>query len=101
MTWFAPGALLSKKQSMPRLPDAETRRHQGAPLRPFSRVRKTDAAGSRPRRGIYLLPNAFTTAALFGGFYAIVMAMNQRFDHAAGPCSSRWCWTAWTAAWRA
>src|SRR5438445_13398454 len=35
-----------------------------------------------PRRGIYLLPNAFTTAALFGGFYAIVMAMNLKFDHA-------------------
>lgn len=34
------------------------------------------------RRGIYLLPNAFTTAALFCGFYAIVMAMNQKFDHA-------------------
>jgi CDP-diacylglycerol--serine O-phosphatidyltransferase len=31
------------------------------------------------RRGIYLLPNLFTTAALFSGFYAIVMAMNQRF----------------------
>lgn len=27
----------------------------------------------RPRRrGIYLLPNAFTTAALFAGFFAIV-----------------------------
>src|SRR6266850_2225811 len=35
------------------------------------------------RRGIYLLPNLFTTAALFTGFYAIVMAMNQRFDNAA------------------
>src|SRR5512146_198845 len=35
------------------------------------------------RRGIYLLPNLFTTAALFGGFYAIVQAMNQRFDQAA------------------
>src|SRR5512139_1821515 len=35
------------------------------------------------RRGIYLLPNLFTTAALFGGFYAIVQAMNQRFDAAA------------------
>src|SRR5881628_2041395 len=35
------------------------------------------------RRGIYLLPNLFTTAALFGGFYAIVQAMNDRFDHAA------------------
>lgn len=35
------------------------------------------------RRGIYLLPNAFTTASLFCGFYAIVMAMNLKFDYAA------------------
>ncbi|MDR2155222.1 MAG: CDP-diacylglycerol--serine O-phosphatidyltransferase [Burkholderiaceae bacterium] len=32
------------------------------------------------RKGIYLLPNLFTLAALFGGFYGIVMAMNSRFD---------------------
>jgi CDP-diacylglycerol--serine O-phosphatidyltransferase len=38
----------------------------------------------RPRRrGIYILPNLFTLAALFGGFYAVVMAMNGRFDLAA------------------
>ena len=44
---------------------------------------KFDASGKPVRRrGIYLLPNAFTTAALFCGFYAIVMAMNQRFEHA-------------------
>src|SRR5574337_393626 len=37
----------------------------------------------RPRRrGIYVLPNLFTLAALFGGFYAIVMAMNGRFENA-------------------
>jgi CDP-diacylglycerol--serine O-phosphatidyltransferase len=35
------------------------------------------------RKGIYILPNLFTLAALFGGFYAIVMAMNERFDLAA------------------
>jgi CDP-diacylglycerol--serine O-phosphatidyltransferase len=35
------------------------------------------------RRGIYLLPNAFTTANLFCGFFAIVMAMNLKFDFAA------------------
>jgi CDP-diacylglycerol---serine O-phosphatidyltransferase len=35
------------------------------------------------RKGIYILPNLFTVAALFGGFYAIVMAMNDRFDSAA------------------
>ncbi len=36
----------------------------------------------RPRRskGIYMLPNMITLAALFGGFYAIVMSMNGRFD---------------------
>ncbi len=34
-------------------------------------------------RSIYLLPNAFTTAALFCGFYAIVMAMNLKFSEAA------------------
>ena len=38
----------------------------------------------RPRRkGIYMLPNAITLAALFGGFYAVVMAMNGRFEFAA------------------
>ena len=38
----------------------------------------------RPRRkGIYILPNLFTLAALFGGFYAVVMAMNGRFEQAA------------------
>jgi len=48
-----------------------------------------DNQGGRPqigalrRRGIYLLPNLFTTAALFAGFYAIVQAMNQRFEIAA------------------
>ena len=31
------------------------------------------------RRGIYILPNLFTTAALFAGFYAIVQAMNGQF----------------------
>ncbi len=35
------------------------------------------------RRGIYLLPNLFTTGALFAGFYAIVQAMDARFDLAA------------------
>ncbi len=34
-------------------------------------------------RGIYLLPNLFTTAALFSGFYAIIAAMNGNFENAA------------------
>lgn len=36
----------------------------------------------RPR-GIYLLPNLFTTGALFTGFYAIVAAINENFEAAA------------------
>ena len=36
----------------------------------------------KPRKGIYVLPNMITLAALFGGFYAIVMAMNGRFENA-------------------
>ena len=39
--------------------------------------------GALRRRGIYLLPNLFTTAALFFGFYAIVQAMNNRFETSA------------------
>ncbi len=35
------------------------------------------------KRGIYLLPNLFTTGALFAGFYAIVQAMNGKFEFAA------------------
>ena len=35
------------------------------------------------RRGIYILPNLFTTGALFAGFYAIVQGMNGRFETAA------------------
>ncbi len=35
------------------------------------------------RRGIYLLPNLFTTLGLFAGFYAIVQGMNHDFERAA------------------
>ncbi len=46
-----------------------------------------DAQGAavvkKRRKGIYILPNLFTLAALFGGFYAVVMAINGRFDLAA------------------
>ncbi len=35
------------------------------------------------RRGIYLLPNLFTTAALFAGFYAVLSANAGQFEAAA------------------
>jgi CDP-diacylglycerol--serine O-phosphatidyltransferase len=44
------------------------------PAKPIERARK---------RGIYLLPNIFTTLNLFAGFYAIVQAMNHEFEKSA------------------
>jgi CDP-diacylglycerol--serine O-phosphatidyltransferase len=38
----------------------------------------------RIRRGIYLLPNLFTTAGLLAGFYATVATLDRRFVHAVG-----------------
>jgi CDP-diacylglycerol--serine O-phosphatidyltransferase len=43
----------------------------------------TESETSKPRRGIYLLPNLFTTAGLFAGFFAIVASMGGRFESAA------------------
>ncbi|PKO84228.1 MAG: CDP-diacylglycerol--serine O-phosphatidyltransferase [Betaproteobacteria bacterium HGW-Betaproteobacteria-11] len=45
--------------------------------------RKTLVNPELRRRGIYILPNLLTSAALFAGFYAIVQAMNGRFEHSA------------------
>ena len=39
-------------------------------------------AARLPRKGLYVLPNAISLAALFAAFYAIVMAMNGRFEAA-------------------
>ncbi|WP_310462108.1 CDP-diacylglycerol--serine O-phosphatidyltransferase [Sphaerotilus sp.] len=57
---------------------------QTSPDRPDPLDELDGPVPSRPRRkGIYILPNLFTLAGLFGGFYAVVMAMNGRFDQAA------------------
>jgi len=45
--------------------------------------RRDETEDARSRRGIYLLPNLFTTGALFSGFYAIVAAMGGRYEAAA------------------
>lgn len=50
---------------------------------PEFRTRKALLNPEVRRRGIYILPNLFTTAALFAGFFAIVQAMNNRFEMAA------------------
>jgi CDP-diacylglycerol---serine O-phosphatidyltransferase len=52
----------------------------------MSELLRRKSETDRPRmrdRGIYLLPNLFTTGALFAGFYAIVQAMNGQFEYAA------------------
>lgn len=41
------------------------------------------SSDKQQRRGIYLLPNLFTTAGLFAGFYAIVAAIRGDFESAA------------------
>ena len=43
----------------------------------------TDKETVKRRRGIYLLPNLFTTGAMFAGFYAIVAAVDSRYEAAA------------------
>ena len=41
-----------------------------------------DVTPTKPRRGIYLLPNLFTTGALFAGFYAIIAAISGFYTDA-------------------
>ena len=46
-------------------------------------MEQDNETNGKRRRGIYLLPNLFTTAALFAGFYAIVSGMGGEFEYAA------------------
>ena len=48
----------------------------------MSRRRKNRPRSER-HKGIYILPNLFTTASLFSGFYAIISAINSEFMAAA------------------
>ena len=48
-----------------------------------AKVTEIDQQRPKRGRGIYLLPNLFTTAALFAGFYAVLAAMNGQFEKAA------------------
>ena len=48
-----------------------------------NKITELDQERPRRARGIYLLPNLLTTAALFAGFYAVLAAMNGQFEKAA------------------
>lgn len=76
-------SLFSNRKNKSKAGSARSFRLHKLPLR--RSVSPDGVKGSRPTpsRAIYLLPNAFTTAALFCGFYAIVMAMNGQFSNAA------------------
>lgn len=52
---------------------------------PVDEIEDVDVGDEKkqPHKGVYLLPNLFTTAALFSGFYSIIAAMNENFTHAA------------------
>jgi CDP-diacylglycerol---serine O-phosphatidyltransferase len=49
---------------------------------PIPKIPKGLLDAERRRRGIYILPNLFTSAALFAGFYAIVQGMDGKFENA-------------------
>src|SRR5450830_1884935 len=78
-------ATFRKRKNKGSIPFPKSLRSHKTPMYPAQLEDVDGAPIVRPRRsrGIYLLPNAFTTAALFCGFYAIVMAMNLKFDHAS------------------
>lgn len=65
----------------PKSPDAA----ENDSLLPFDEhVEEVSENGKKVRhRGVYLLPNLFTTGALFAGFYAIISAMHNNFESAA------------------
>ncbi len=44
---------------------------------------KSNKVAAPRNRGIYLLPNLFTTGAMFSGFYAMTSAINGHFETAA------------------
>jgi CDP-diacylglycerol--serine O-phosphatidyltransferase len=47
---------------------------------PIPRMKKGLLDPERRRKGIYILPNLFTSASLFAGFYAIVQGMDGKFE---------------------
>jgi CDP-diacylglycerol--serine O-phosphatidyltransferase len=69
------------------MPNPETRKDDDTPdsiLLVDEHIEEVSEGGQQVRhRGVYLLPNLFTTAALFCGFYAIIASIHGKFEHAA------------------
>ena len=63
---------INLKSSVPMSPDSSDQSNT-----------EEEVAVKRPAKGVYLLPNSFTTASLFSGFYAVVSGMSGNFENAA------------------
>lgn len=65
-------------------PDQQKRSEKEGFIPVDEHIEEVSENGQKVRhKGVYLLPNLFTTGALFCGFYAILAAMAGNFDHAA------------------
>lgn len=69
------------KQPDDRRPDQDQDEHDGVTIEVIERI--VEGGRAVRQKGIYLLPNLFTTAALFFGFSAILAAMHQQWERAA------------------
>jgi len=49
----------------------------------MTEINQSTNSSKTPRKGVYLLPNLVTTAALFSGFYGILAGVNGQFENAA------------------
>ena len=63
---------INLKSSVPMSPDSSDQSNT-----------EEEVAVKKPAKGVYLLPNSFTTASLFSGFYAVVSGMSGNFENAA------------------
>src|SRR5690606_5269423 len=78
----------ARRRDAPRAPAgaAAMSAHPGPrePEIPRSGRRRRRRRRGGERRGLYLLPQLFTSANLFFGFYSIIQATQGHFDRAAG-----------------
>lgn len=71
----------SHKQPDDQRPDQDQDEHEGVALEVIERI--VEGGRAVRQKGIYLLPNLFTSAAMFFGFSAILAAMGQHWERAA------------------
>lgn len=77
------GCPMSQKDKQPddQRPDQDQDEHEGVVIEVIERI--VEGGRAVRQKGIFLLPNLFTTAALFFGFSAILAAMHQQWERAA------------------